>query len=252
VRPLTADQLRVRRARFEGALLKFLRDPADQDARRDMRDALSDLERLPQRGLPRSFWWVVRGLLDALEASAIEVDVDLKRVLARVNLQLRRLIDGGGAVAERLLVDALYYIGRADPQIVPAWPRRGSCTGSMRCCRPTSSAPGSRCRCRSRARAARVAGRGQVGLGPGGQRQRRQDPVRSAHRDRARSRGVDRPCPGRPAAGGDRNACRGFCRGARPARETLAIEVATALLLVDLGVDELPSLDERFEAGRSR
>ena len=117
VLPMTADQLRVRRARFEAALLRFLRDPADQDARRDMHDALFDLERLPQRGLARSFWWVVRGLLDALEADAIAVDVDLKRVLARLNLQLRRLIDGGSGVAERLLVDALYYVGRADPRV---------------------------------------------------------------------------------------------------------------------------------------
>ena len=41
------------------------------------------------------------------------VDVDLKRVLARLNLQLRRMIEGGGAVAERLMIDALYYVGRA-------------------------------------------------------------------------------------------------------------------------------------------
>ncbi len=97
VMPMTADQLRVRRARFEGSLLRFLRDPSDEASRRDMRDSLFDLERLPQRGLARSFWWVVRGLLDALEADALPVDVDLKRVLARVNLQLRRLIEGRGS-----------------------------------------------------------------------------------------------------------------------------------------------------------
>jgi chemosensory pili system protein ChpA (sensor histidine kinase/response regulator) len=113
-RPLTADQLRVRRVHFEEGLLGFLRDSEDAKARARMLEALADLERLPQRGLARSFWWVVRGLLEALAARAVPVDVDLKRVLARLNLQLRRLIDGGGAVAERLMVDTLYYVGRAE------------------------------------------------------------------------------------------------------------------------------------------
>jgi chemosensory pili system protein ChpA (sensor histidine kinase/response regulator) len=113
VKPLTADQLRVRRVVFEEGLLGFLRDAEDPKARRRMRDALMDLERLPQRGLARSFWWIVRGLLEALDARQVQVDVDLKRVLARLNLQLRRLIEGGSAVAERLMTDTLYYVGRA-------------------------------------------------------------------------------------------------------------------------------------------
>ena len=113
VRPLSTDQLRVKRAHFESALLAFLRDPKNANARLQMRDALGDLEQLPQRGLARSFWWVVRGLLEALQGDELPVDVDLKRVLARLNLQLRRLIEGGGAVAERLMVDALFYVGRS-------------------------------------------------------------------------------------------------------------------------------------------
>jgi len=97
VRPLSTDQLRVKRAHFESALLAFLRDPKNANARLQMRDALGDLEQLPQRGLARSFWWVVRGLLEALQGDELPVDVDLKRVLARLNLQLRRLIEGGAA-----------------------------------------------------------------------------------------------------------------------------------------------------------
>jgi chemosensory pili system protein ChpA (sensor histidine kinase/response regulator) len=114
VKPLSSDQLRVKRVRFEEGLLGFLRDASSAQARRTMREALAELERLPQRGLARSFWWVVRGLLEALEADRVPVDVDLKRVLARLNLQLRRLIEGGGAVAERLMIDTLYYVGRTE------------------------------------------------------------------------------------------------------------------------------------------
>jgi chemosensory pili system protein ChpA (sensor histidine kinase/response regulator) len=113
VKPLSTDQLRVRRVRFEEGLLGFLRNADDPKGRRLMREAVSELEHLPQRGLARSFWWVSRGLLDALDAGQVPVDIDLKRVLARLNLQFRRLIEGGGAVAERLMTDVLFYVGRA-------------------------------------------------------------------------------------------------------------------------------------------
>src|SRR5512137_110201 len=116
-RKFTPEQLRERRARFELGLLGFLRNADDAEPRKAMREALADLEHMPQRGLARSFWWVARGLLEALDANALPVDVDLKRVLARLNLQLRRMIDGGGAVAERLMIDTLYYVGRADSKV---------------------------------------------------------------------------------------------------------------------------------------
>jgi chemosensory pili system protein ChpA (sensor histidine kinase/response regulator) len=117
VQPLTADQLRIRRVRFEQGLLGFLRDADDPQARALMREALDELEYMPQRGLARSFWWIVRGLLEALERDKVQVDIDLKRVLARLNLQLRRLIEGGSAVAERLMTDTLYYVGRASESV---------------------------------------------------------------------------------------------------------------------------------------
>ncbi len=246
VMPMTADQLRVRRARFEGSLLRFLRDPSDQESRRDMRDSLFDLERLPQRGLARSFWWVVRGLLDALEADALQVDVDLKRVLARVNLQMRRLIEGRSAVAERLLVDALYYIGRADPNV------------------------------------ARVAEVRQLydldALLPADYERSKLVPVDADQvRVLRHSLTEAKSFWSETAAGSDMAT---FIEGIEQARsasaalelgpieqllgeicrlvadladapvsvqEAISIEIATALLLVDLGVDELPSLDERFE-----
>ncbi len=114
-RSLTADELRVRRARFETGLLGFLRNADDPSPRRQMQEALADLEYMPQRGLARSFWWVTHALLEAVAADSLAVDLDLKRLLARINLQLRRMIEGSGAVAERLMVDTLYFVGRADP-----------------------------------------------------------------------------------------------------------------------------------------
>ena len=117
VRALGADDLRIRRVTYEESLLRFLRDPDNAQARTRMRDAIAELEALPQRGLARNFWWVAHALLDALAAFQLPVEEDLKRFLARLNQQLRRQIEGGPAVAERLMIDALYHVGRADDRI---------------------------------------------------------------------------------------------------------------------------------------
>ncbi len=117
VHALSADELRIRRVHYEEGLLHFLRDPLDAQARGKMRDAIIELEQLPQRGLARTFWWVARALFDALDAFKLPVDADLKRFLARLNQQLRRQIEGGPVVAERLMIDALYHVGRADPAV---------------------------------------------------------------------------------------------------------------------------------------
>jgi chemosensory pili system protein ChpA (sensor histidine kinase/response regulator) len=247
VLPMTADQLRVRRARFEGALLRFLRDPGDQDARRDMHDALFDLERLPQRGLARSFWWVVRGLLDALEADAIAVDVDLKRVLARLNLQLRRLIDGGSGVAERLLVDALYYVGRADPHVARVAEVRQ--LYDLEALLPADYEKSrlvlldvDRVRALRRTLAeAKSAWTEAAGSGDAA--------AFVAHVDAAReaAEAVDAGPLGALLSEIGRLAA-DIGEADAASRESLSIEVATAMLLVDLAVEELPNIDERFEA----
>ena len=117
VRAFSADDLRIRRVHYEEGLLRFLRDPENAQGRTRMRDAIADFEAIPQRGLVRNFWWVVRALFEALASFQLPVDEELKRFLARLNQQLRRQIEGGPAVAERLMIDALYHVGRADERI---------------------------------------------------------------------------------------------------------------------------------------
>ncbi|HYA65371.1 MAG TPA: hypothetical protein VEE84_01695, partial [Burkholderiaceae bacterium] len=79
VRALNADDLRIRRVAYEEGLLRFLRDPENAQARARMRDAIAELEAVPQRGLVRNFWWVARALLEALASNKLPVDEDLKR-----------------------------------------------------------------------------------------------------------------------------------------------------------------------------
>jgi len=252
IRPMTSDQLRVRRVHFESGLLGFLRNPKDIDACGMMRDALLDLENLPQRGLARSFWWVVRGMMDALAAEHLPVDVDLKRVLARLNLQLRRLIDGSSAVAERLMIDTLYYVGRAEPgetrvgevrrlygldALIPPDFERATLTSID----PEQLRTLKEALAQAKTLWSPLAG----GLSNEASKfvQEIQIARKAAHRIGADA--IDIVLETIGSLAGDLGAL------STSVRETLGIEIASALLFVDLGIDELPHLEAQFE-GRAR
>lgn len=111
--PLTAEQLGRARARFERGLLQYLRDPQDHGAIQAMHGAVEELERTQRAGAQRAFWWVTLAFLEALNAGALPADLNIKRLCARINLQMRRLLDGTATVAERLLKDTLFFVARA-------------------------------------------------------------------------------------------------------------------------------------------
>ena len=246
-RNFTPRQLRDRRARFELGLLGFLRNSDDAAPRKRMREALSDLEHMPQRGLARSFWWIARGLLEALEAGAVAVDVDLKRVLARLNLQLRRMIEGGGAVAERLMVDTLYYVGRAEgnlPRVaevkrlygldalIPADFERASLTAL--------DADALRALKEALVQAKQLWGQIVAGA---------PDASRFEH-EIALARETSHKLHARPLVATIEAVSRvtkDFSKLAPNLRESVGLEVASALLFVDLGVDELPQIEAEYE-----
>ena len=247
-RQFTPEQLRERRARFELGLLGFLRKSDDGAPRKAMREALAELEHMPQRGLARSFWWVSRGLLEALEANTLGVDVDLKRVLARLNLQLRRMIEGGGAVAERLMIDTLYYVGRADgavPRVaevkrlyglealIPADFESATLTAV--------DADALRNLKEALSQAKQLWGQVVAGAPETAKFEQELGLARTnANKLHAR--------PVVAALDAITRVTSGFAKLDARLRETLGIEVASALLFVDLGVEELPQIEAEYES----
>ena len=53
-------------------------------------------------------------MLTALSDGTLPAEVDVKQLCARIDLQIRRLLEGSKNVAERLMRDALYYVAQAD------------------------------------------------------------------------------------------------------------------------------------------
>ena len=108
--------LRHERSRFQRGLLGWLRAPRQSDGVNEMLTAVSRIEKTQETASARSFWWAASGLLSALAEGTLPPDAGAKQLCARIDLQIRRLLEGSGNVAERLLRDVLYLVASADSQ----------------------------------------------------------------------------------------------------------------------------------------
>ena len=106
--------LRQERVRFQRGFLAWLRNSADRSGVGDMLAAVRRIEETQESGASRSFWWVASGFLSALAEGAVREEGNAKQLCARIDLQIRRLLDGSKNVAERLVRDALYFVATAD------------------------------------------------------------------------------------------------------------------------------------------
>lgn len=111
-----ARALRAARSQFERGLLRFLRD--DREGLPQMRQAIGAIEQMQSVPATRAFWWVCGALTDGLAQGAIRGDFFIKRLCARMDVQMRRLLEGSRGVAERLMRDSLYFIATAE-QMTP-------------------------------------------------------------------------------------------------------------------------------------
>jgi chemosensory pili system protein ChpA (sensor histidine kinase/response regulator) len=110
--PLSTAQSARLRAAFEQGLLCFLRNPRDAKALGAMHGVLSRLHAAHGASGQRTFWWLSTAFLDALRVQTLPVDVFVKRLVGRINLQLSRTLGSGAPIADRLLRDLLFMLAR--------------------------------------------------------------------------------------------------------------------------------------------
>jgi chemosensory pili system protein ChpA (sensor histidine kinase/response regulator) len=111
--PLDPAGIARMRVAFEKGLLGFLRNPDDAAAFAKMHAAIDRLHRAHQASSQRTFWWLAAALFDALRVRALPVDLYVKRLVARINLQIRRTLQQGTPIADRMLRDILFLLARA-------------------------------------------------------------------------------------------------------------------------------------------
>ena len=127
---------------FQRGLLAWLR--GDEDSARVMRDAIQGIEDVQTHSAQRSFWWAVGALLESIVENGVESGFGVKQLCGRVDLQIRRFIEGSTKVADRMRREVLYSVAISAP--VGRRCRRSSartaCRASsrpQRFSRPTSS-----------------------------------------------------------------------------------------------------------------
>ncbi len=104
--------LRTSRLQYQKGLLAFLRNKDPLVGLQKMQDAIGMVEKLSQGPAQYTFWWTAAGLMEALRRGGVPTDFWLKRLCGRIDIQMRRLMDGSRQLADRLFRDVLYYVAQ--------------------------------------------------------------------------------------------------------------------------------------------
>ena len=114
LRPGAVEQLlREQRAAYQRGFLKFLK--GDAVGIEEMRSAVLAIESNQGQTTQRAFWWVAVGFFDALAQKGLPAEHDPKRVCNRIEQQIKRLVEGSSSVAERLMREVLYHVAGSRP-----------------------------------------------------------------------------------------------------------------------------------------
>ncbi|MFI4887701.1 MAG: Hpt domain-containing protein, partial [Burkholderiales bacterium] len=109
---LSSHLLKERR-QYQRGLLEWLRGAASGAAA--MRAAIAAIEDVTVQPSLRAFWWTAGALLEALEKNGLERSFGAKQLVARIDMQIRRVTEGSAKVADRLRREVLYYLAISQP-----------------------------------------------------------------------------------------------------------------------------------------
>ncbi|WEN40974.1 Chemotaxis protein CheA [Thauera sp. GDN1] len=102
--------LRSARSRFERGLLEWLRKGTAGDGARAMREAIAEIEAQQHNPAARSLWWASLAFYDALIDGSLQPEPAIMRLCTQIDAQFRRLLAGTPAAPDRLLRELLYRI----------------------------------------------------------------------------------------------------------------------------------------------
>ena len=105
------------RARYQSALLGWIRGQNPDSSLAAMADVMDSLEKAATEDRSYQLWWVTAGVIEALRQEGLESSASVKRLLGQVDLQIRRLVDEGERVIEadppfELINSLLFYVAR--------------------------------------------------------------------------------------------------------------------------------------------
>ncbi len=113
---LHSHLVRQRRT-YQRGLLEWLR--GEDDGAVAMREAVGAIADATTSPPLRAFWWTTGAVFDAVIHHGLDAGFGVKQLAARIDLQVRRVVEGSGKVADRLRREVLYYVAISAP-VVPS------------------------------------------------------------------------------------------------------------------------------------
>ncbi len=104
--------MRNARMHYQKGLLQFLQNKDAMDGLKQMHEAVQAVEKLAPGSAQYTFWWTAAGLMEALRRGGVPTDFWLKRLCGRIDMQMRRLLEGSRQLADRLARDVLFYVAQ--------------------------------------------------------------------------------------------------------------------------------------------
>ncbi|RZT08561.1 chemosensory pili system protein ChpA (sensor histidine kinase/response regulator) [Duganella sp. CF402] len=101
------------RQRFERALLPYLKGAGDAGALLDAIKLVADAQ---QDGQARAFWLAMQAFAELVAGGELPGGLYVKQLFGLINLQIRRLSQGQAAQPEAMLRDALFFVATAGAQ----------------------------------------------------------------------------------------------------------------------------------------
>jgi len=100
---------------YQVGLLKWLRAPSNKDGLQQMAVAVNQIEEFPGTTEERAFWWVASGFLeDLLQLEGNQIDLPVRRLCGKIEQTIRHLAAGIPGNTSLLLRELLYYISRSE------------------------------------------------------------------------------------------------------------------------------------------
>ena len=99
------------RSRYQRGFLHWLK--GDAAGAEEMRAAVADVELAQGVSAQRPFWWSALGFLEALAMRSVPPALDARRLVTRIEQQLKSLSEGSPSISERLMREVLFFVAHA-------------------------------------------------------------------------------------------------------------------------------------------
>ena len=100
---------------YQAGLLKWLRDPEKPDGLQQMAGIIHKIEAFPGTTEQRAFWWVAAGFLeDLLQQNGNLIDLPVRRLCGKIEQTIRHLAAGAIDNTTVLMRELLYHIAQSE------------------------------------------------------------------------------------------------------------------------------------------